>query len=146
MSSTHVHSTAKKAPKQQRPIEREITIIEKSAEEIVAILAENPAVEKLKFELCFNEITSPVISAIFELKHLTSLDLSGNEIGPEGAGEIANHLVGSNVTRLNLEGNEISAETKEQVKKAWKDAGNDERKLLVWKMAYDVEDEDKDKD
>ena len=72
MSSTRVHSTAKKAPKQQRLIEREITIREKSAEEIVAIMAENPAVEKLQFDCCFNEITSPVISAIFELKHLVN--------------------------------------------------------------------------
>ena len=105
MSSTHVRSTAKKAPNQQRPIQQEIVIGHKSADKILTILAKNPAVEKLMIRVYF--VTSPVISAIFGLKHLTNLNLWNTEIGDADAREIANHLVGSNLTSLNLGYNHI---------------------------------------
>ena len=102
-------STAKKAPKQQRPIQREITIDgwDRGCEEIVDILSQNHAVEELIIADCQGEITTPVISAIFELKNLTSLDLYDNQLGDTGATEIAKHLVGSNLTNLNLARNQI---------------------------------------
>ena len=112
MSLTSARPTAKKAPKQQRPIECKITIERKTSDEIVAILAENSAVDELRFEFCFNKIaspkiTSPVISAIFELKHLRSLHLYRNNIDAAGAEKIAKNLVGSNLQSLNLYGNMI---------------------------------------
>ena len=105
-------STAKKAPKQQRPIEREITIwgCEWGGEEIVDILSQNHAVEDLYIYECDYDgaITSPVISAFFQLKNLTNLDLDDCQLGDTGATEIAKNLVGSNVTTLDLCDNEIN--------------------------------------
>lgn len=106
MNSIRVHSTAKKTPKQQTPIEQEIMIRDKSAEEIVAILAENHAVEELYIS-CKNQITSSVISAIFQLKNVTNLNLYGNQIGAAEACEIGKHLVGSNLRILDLACNYI---------------------------------------
>ena len=159
MSSTSVRSTAKKAPNQQRVIEREITIEYKSADEILTILAENHAVEILTFNKGWNEITSPVISAIFRLKYLRSLNLVYNQIGAEGAREIANHLDSSNLTSVNLRGNQIgdrgaheifkniagsklccldlrlnkicNTETRQQFTDIWNELGNDPKKLKV---------------
>lgn len=100
-------TTAKKAPNSQRPIERSITIRKKSAAKIIAIMAENYALEELIIQVCRNEITSPVISSIFELKNLNSVNLSYNAINDTGARDIGMNLLDSNIRILDLACNYI---------------------------------------
>ena len=103
MSSTSVRSIAKKAPKQQRPIERTIVIKNKSANDIITILNDNPVVEELQINDCYDniteitEITSEVISRIFALEHLTGFR-PGLQQYYEHAAEIATNFAGSSIT------------------------------------------------
>ena len=115
MSSTSARSTAKKAPRQQRPIERVIHIECESTDEILTIIADNLMVEDLTIQACWNKITTPVILAIFRLKHIQSLNLWSNNIGDTEAEKIANHLGGSNLRSLDMRGNCIGAAGAEKI-------------------------------